>query len=227
MFEIRSTSCCGMRELGDIGGGNKTAEQVLRELCLNLPPVYDYAQKRNGHFKLAGRTINFNLVVFTGVVIRMRGDNSNERKDNYGEQLASLITNEGLGVVVPSATGVNPNTGNTIQAWVWTVDSDRLAAYAAVIDEESEKKREKQAHEFRRIPAAGLAEGFARSNEEYWRSLGFPALRDSSAQRQQVRVYERVSSAWDNEPLREYASTRFRVTPNAEASSEAHPTEHP
>ena len=185
MLQIRSTSCCGMREIEDIGGSGKTAAEALREFCTNLPALYDYGKRSpGGEFKLTGREISFSLVVFTGVVKRNRGDSSSEREDNYGEAFADLLAAEKLGVVLPSAAGVNPNTGNTIQAWVWTVDRDELVAYAQHIDAEEEEKR---AHELRRTaaarpqggPEAGTYGAITRSEgAEYWQSQRIFAPRE-------------------------------------------------
>ena len=152
MLQIRGTSCCGMREIEDIGGDGKTATDALRQFCLNLPMVYDYGKRSSGGgFKILNREVSFSLVVFTGVVGRERTDNSSGRADNYGEAFAQLLAAEKLRVVTPSVGGVNPNTNNTIQAWVWTVDRDALVAYAQRIDAEEEEKR---AHELRRTAAA-------------------------------------------------------------------------
>ena len=206
-----------MREIEDIGGSGKTAVEALREFCINLPALYDYERRSSGGgFKLTSREVGFSLVVFTGVVKRNRGDSSSGREDNYGEAFADLLTAEKLGVVLPSVAGVNPNTGNTIQAWVWTVDRDALIAYAQRIDAEEEEKR---ADELRRTAAARPQGGpeastygaITRSEESAnWAQqrigpgeylvYGRRAGRNNRA----ANTYERIISLWDSEPLRDY-----------------------
>lgn len=49
---------------------------------------------------------------------------------NNGLSLAQYITENGLGEVVSSVTR-NPNSGNTIQTWVWAVNNEALNTWAS------------------------------------------------------------------------------------------------
>src|SRR3990167_262682 len=126
-LEIRQTGCCGMREI------NNLSHETNPEGALNA--FLRALQKGDGPTFPDGTitripAINFSLVMFSGVVERVRRDHASDRPDNYGENFASLITRENLGEVVVSTPVVNPRTNNTIRAWIWSVNRPNLASYA-------------------------------------------------------------------------------------------------
>ena len=178
-----------MREIDNISissdaAGNlrvdKTAEQTLREFFAAVPRGVDY----NDGVRQKP-ILNFALVVFTGVVVRRRSDQFSNRGDNYGQAFADLIVKEGLGDVTAGPTAENPNTSNTVRAWIWRLDINAVRQRCQqVIDEEvaaeavAERKRQDDA---RRVEATGGGSGggactigeVQRSAEPAWRAVSF------------------------------------------------------
>ena len=50
--------------------------------------------------------------------------------DHYGRNLANYIKKNKLGDVVATQKRVNPNSGNRIQSWLWTVNKRNLRLFA-------------------------------------------------------------------------------------------------
>ena len=93
-------SCCGTREL--VGVSHIQPEELLRRLTI---------KHRFAH------------VFFT--------DTKNNMKNtkNSGWVLAKYIKDNKLGTLVESPGRVNPNSGNTLIAWIWTVSRRNLNAW--------------------------------------------------------------------------------------------------
>lgn len=188
-MKLCNTQCCGMREIDNISissdaAGNlrvdKTAEQTLREFCAAVPRIVDYNDnaRQKPH-------LNFALVVFTGVVVRRRSDQFSNRGDNYGQAFADLIVAEGLGDVTAGPTAENPNTSNTVRAWIWRLNVDAVRQRCQqVIDEEVAAKAVTERtlqNDARRAEAASGGSGggtgtvgeIQRSAEPAWRAISF------------------------------------------------------
>lgn len=48
----------------------------------------------------------------------------------YGERFANYIKEHDLGFVTQTGENVNPNSGNNLTVWIWTVDHLKLKAHA-------------------------------------------------------------------------------------------------
>ena len=99
---IESTSCCGLKEIESITG--ESPEELLKGVC-------EYLNAEVWEF-------DFSLLLFTATTDMDEGDN-----------LAKYIKKGGLGTVVKTRPKKNPNTGNRIVAWVWSVNERALRAW--------------------------------------------------------------------------------------------------
>jgi hypothetical protein len=110
--------CCGVRELAGIGEGN-SSEFILRSFCNE---VYTNALFNEHQDITEGNEDrgNFAHVFFTQAGVGK----------TYGENLASYIQRHGLGNVVATPSMLNPNSGNNLKMWVWTVNWKTTAEWA-------------------------------------------------------------------------------------------------
>ena len=105
MVTIRSTGCCGLRELDQLG-----TEPDAPTTMLNLRPGFTSGDLRNLAF-----------ILFTGVSTRHREDHTGVRRaDDYGGEFAAWITEHDLGKVIKTDEIPNPKTGNGLTCWLWT-----------------------------------------------------------------------------------------------------------
>ena len=116
-IKVRSTGCCGLRELDQLGT-EPSAESAL----LNL----------RQQFASGGDLSNISFLLFTGVTSRSQEDHTGvSRKDDYGAGFASFIHTEGLGGVVKTEPRQNPKTRNWIACWLWTPDQAAIGKWFA------------------------------------------------------------------------------------------------
>src|SRR3990167_4488610 len=108
-MEVRATGCCGMKELVDISK------------CTDPQQVVSHY---TNYFREYGGGAPF--VIFTGVVKRVRKDHASNRPDNYGEALATYITEHKLGEVVTTLPERKNVSGNTLKLWLWMPDYTAL-----------------------------------------------------------------------------------------------------
>lgn len=120
-LEVKRTQCCGMREITNLSHA-PSAAQAMQDFVTRLHLEGRYAINWPQGW-------TFSLVVFTGVVGRQQADHASDRRDNYGQAFATMIEANRLGSVTATPPMVNPNTGNTIQAWIWGIDREAFAAW--------------------------------------------------------------------------------------------------
>lgn len=98
--------CCGIRELNNLSRfGNEVA--ALKSFAKF---VYD-PSKLNSQFRFA---------VFSEA-------NNYRTKAGYGSRFAAFIRENKLGAVIETeGWATNPNSGNPLKVWVWTVDHDAV-----------------------------------------------------------------------------------------------------
>src|SRR3990167_10514858 len=114
MALLRSTSCCGMRELYI---GNSTPEACLVMLCKKSIIArwnYENARLEKSFY------LRYSHVVFTQASGRYY--HPGNRLRNYGHKLKDFITTNKLGDVSVSKTSINPNTNHHVTAFVWTIN---------------------------------------------------------------------------------------------------------
>lgn len=125
-----SPVCCGVRELGEINFYKDPAEVIATMAgdCLSY---------RAGRYTARGEwqqgpqvfEAAFAHVIFTGVTKCIDKGHNRGREDNYGLKLSKWIEKQKLGTVVASPSRVNPNTGNKVTVWIWTVNKVNLIRY--------------------------------------------------------------------------------------------------
>lgn len=93
------TSCCGIREL--YGISDKSPELILYSL---------------GYYLAQNETVNGSHYLFS--------DNTGGHDDHYGEILRDYILEQGLGTVVETPFTHNPNSGNMLKAFLWTINQE-------------------------------------------------------------------------------------------------------
>lgn len=100
--------CCGMRELD---GLRDNGERTVKQFCDELFDCYNDES-------LSISDINFIHVVF-----------SDTKRSSKGSSLASYIKRKGLGSVVATSYKKNPNSGNSLKAWLWTINRYALVEW--------------------------------------------------------------------------------------------------
>lgn len=127
MFVTREIACCGMREIGSLSA-HRSPEEAMKAF--------------------AGQTLkthqNFRYVIFSEAVYRPAAN-----RRGYGRAFAAFIRSEKLGKVSTTGWNVNPNSGNNLKAWIWTVDWTALQKWAS----KKRVKPTKVAPAFHAVPA--------------------------------------------------------------------------
>jgi hypothetical protein len=101
-------SCCGLREISGLSDHCDSAE-AMQAFC--------------------------GSVIFSGylrcshaIFSEARGMLMNDGP--YGERFAAYIRRHNLGTVTASKRVENPNSGNQLKVWVWTINKRNLRAWA-------------------------------------------------------------------------------------------------
>lgn len=99
MAYLKETECCGLREIDDLSL-TKPATSMI-QIC------YDFFESMDSAF-----------IVFTGVT-----------KELYGRKFKKFILDNKLGTVIETESKRNPNSGNRIKTWIWTVNITKLKSW--------------------------------------------------------------------------------------------------
>ena len=59
----------------------------------------------------------------------------------YGQRFAAMIRKKGLGDLIETGRHINPNSGNKLKVWVWTIDHAALVGW---LKEDAKKRHAKQ-----------------------------------------------------------------------------------
>ncbi len=153
---LSAEACCGLRELDGLSrhtDPNEAMMQVAENMYGSYAPkgVNPYAKPDNIEWS---RTIYGDRYWMRNGITRIYeyqinawGANDSYDKDSrwryavftqagsrrtYGKRFAALIAKEGLGEVVQATTKTvkNPNSGNVLKAWIWTVNHTALKKWA-------------------------------------------------------------------------------------------------
>ena len=108
MVQLNRTSCCGLREISGLGGAG-TSRNALYEVAKIM-----YTNSKKGAF-----------VVFSA-----------PSQHKYGDNLRNLITKTRVGTVSKSRARKNPNSLNTLNVYMWSVNDKVLKRWYI-----AEKKR--------------------------------------------------------------------------------------
>ena len=105
---LTNMMCCGVKELSGLSTCRDATDAMLQFGKLtHLRVVRDDDGK-----EVKAPFDRFRYVVFTQA----------KKADGYGIRFAELIEDQGLGEIIETKFRVNPNSGNNVKVWVWTVD---------------------------------------------------------------------------------------------------------
>lgn len=111
---LSSYSCCGVREIGTLGAHRGPGEALW---------AFASEVGYNGIPGIANRGFGndrFRFVIFSQA-------QSVPGKDlKYGDKFAAYIANHDLGEVISTGIHVNPNSGNHLKVFVWTIDHEAV-----------------------------------------------------------------------------------------------------
>jgi hypothetical protein len=106
-MDARRLSCCGIMELQQLSYHRSNPVTILKAFgdCFYKPLYSDMNEKfRYALFSAAGK------------------------RSAYGNRFAAYIRANKLGDVIETGMHVNPNSGNLLKAFLWTVDHDAVKA---------------------------------------------------------------------------------------------------
>lgn len=112
---INESLCCGVREIHELSDYQDPEQFLLCHLCVDEK---DWGNRYNRSTTVIPG--NFRYAYFT-----QAGEGS-----TYGTSFAEYIKKHQLGEVIETAFNVNPNSGNQLKMWVWTVNHDALKTWA-------------------------------------------------------------------------------------------------
>lgn len=105
--------CCGFREICNLSGIGP--ERAIKEIC-DAQFVSRYAS--NSYSITRVLDLSLSHAVFTEV-----------QNGTYGKNLAAYIRKHKLGTVIGSRISTNPNSGNRLKGYIWTINKRALSAW--------------------------------------------------------------------------------------------------
>ena len=132
MISLQNVACCGIKEMSGLSYHSKSPEDALREFIasvhragVNRGGIIDYTIQnkpaREILPKIAIFSPRFRYAIFSQAGARAK----------YGVAFAKFIEENRLGKVVraDSKFHKNPNSGNMLTAWIWTLDEKAIDAW--------------------------------------------------------------------------------------------------
>jgi hypothetical protein len=117
-MELRYLLCCGVREITDLRETTDSADALNRFRTIT---------RRDGE--------NFRYAIFTQAGLSDEGY-------AYGEEFAAFIVDNKLGAVTETeGRHKNPNSGNILKCWIWTVNHSAVRGYARPVKKRVYKKK--------------------------------------------------------------------------------------
>jgi len=123
-MRLHQMMCCGLRELHGLewASGSGPVHAMTEFIHVACPKRQEY-KWRNGKYMMQYLSrLYFSHVVFS---------EARDGNGGYGERFAAYIKKNKLGDVVASQRRVNPNSGNQVKLWVWTLNKQALVKWAA------------------------------------------------------------------------------------------------
>lgn len=114
--------CCALAELDGISRFKQAPEEVARLVLTTEGDEYD--EKSHEYVE----TDNLNIPEVAHIIFTQAG----RRRTNtgYGFAFRDYIHQKGLGTVTTSASGINPNSGNHVVTFVWTLNKKGITTWA-------------------------------------------------------------------------------------------------
>ena len=121
--------CCGIRELNNL---SRDADSQASIISFGLQC---YEKHLEGTLKNEyGDDVRLDRDKFRyGLFSQANSPSATPNPATYGERFAAYIASNMLGEVTETGTHKNPNTGNLLKVWVWTIDHDEVKRHLATI----------------------------------------------------------------------------------------------
>ena len=124
-MELSNLRCCGVKEIAGLSF-TTSAQHAIRQ----FGDLTYYRQVKDCNNKILPAPFeNFRYVMFTQA--NMPGGMA-----KYGDSFAAFIQKHKLGSLVETPYNLNPNSGNQVKVWLWTVDHPKVKALLAKLHKE-------------------------------------------------------------------------------------------
>ena len=128
-MELNNLRCCGVKEITGLSY-TESATKAIRQ----FGDLTYYRQVKqylgSGHSETVPAPMeNFRYVMFTQA-------NATGGTATYGDRFAAFIQKHKLGALIETPYNMNPNSGNNVKVWLWTVDHPRVKALLAKLRKE-------------------------------------------------------------------------------------------
>jgi hypothetical protein len=127
-ISIDRLECCGVAEISGIStykGKNGGPKQTVIDLFCHTEERWNNDTQDYDDILVLDESDDLRAATFI-----FTQASSNKKPQGYGYALRDYIVNEGLGAVVVSEPGINPNTGRYIHTFAWTLDERGFAKWA-------------------------------------------------------------------------------------------------
>ncbi|MFA5695834.1 MAG: hypothetical protein WC917_00010 [Bacilli bacterium] len=102
MIGINNLDCCGIEELVDIADYETEPKTIIVDICTN------YFENEN----------QCAFYMFSDI-----------QRKRSGKNLCKFIKKHKLGLITQSPSRVNPNSGNSLTIWIWTINKRNLRSF--------------------------------------------------------------------------------------------------
>lgn len=113
-IEFKRLACCGVFELHRLCYFDTPQSAFLAYVDKTYLRKEKRMQLDNTIADVAYPFDHFRYVIFTQA----------KKMEHYGKAFAAFIEKHALGSVIHTTFNKNPNSGNFVKVWVWTVDHD-------------------------------------------------------------------------------------------------------
>lgn len=122
--------CCGFREIGHLLEDSNPERMFASFLkATELRPLSDWQKDRPEYqtkaYEQARRQDKFRYALFSGANVEI------PKRAIYSDKFAKFIEANKLGSVMASDWNLNPNSGNQLKVFLWTIDWDVVNALRA------------------------------------------------------------------------------------------------
>ena len=136
MANTAQLSCCNVSEISNLGYGEKSGEEILKQVCQSMcGATYNFKWNTPQHEKITKVKLEniYSIYLFTGVTNKEEIPAYNTPGVIYGGVfngvvLSKYLREEGLGGVVETGEVFNESfhPESTVQGFLWTPDINKL-----------------------------------------------------------------------------------------------------
>lgn len=137
-MDSQQCNCCGVHELCDIQyTRTHTGKGIMKDIASEF--YYKEVSRKPGRWEATaggysyGRYIPGEIIsskmVFTLPCAHFMFTDAHDRRYRYGANLYNYIRKHKLGTVVKSVKRQNPNSGNSVVAYLWTPNKKAMKAW--------------------------------------------------------------------------------------------------